>query len=250
MSTHNTPTVVLKRANGRRKHKHKCKNGRGGCQKVAIGTNEAERRLGTEICSSSSRCLHLAAHILKRLQTQIHLLVGLSFCQLQSAAGDSSQTEVCRKKDTLLCFTLSIWEHTEAGNLILAQLFGKSKQRLVRFWREKSDILRRQWQNNPENRPTWEWFTCLPCHSDAQPRKQRLWLLTKISEREQYSLTTNLQRRNPPLLLKIISPTLCQQGQVDWLSKSWAENSLGTKSVRQFSPVCVCPLFFPNPFAF
>lgn len=76
--------------------------------KVAIGIRETERPFGTEIRGISSCCLHLAAHILKRLQIQTHLLVGLSFCQLQSAAGDSSQTEVFRKKDTLLCFALSI----------------------------------------------------------------------------------------------------------------------------------------------
>lgn len=184
------------------------KNRRGICQKVTTGIRETERRFGTEICGVSSCCLHFAAHILKRLQIQTHLLVGLPFCQLQLAAGDSSQTEVFRKKDTLLCFTLSIWEHTEAGNFILAQLFTKSKQRLVRFWREKSDTLKRQWQNNPENRPTCEWFTCLRCHSNAVPRIHCLWCLAKISEREQYSLITNLQRRNPPFCLKLFSPFL------------------------------------------
>lgn len=108
-----------------------------------------------------------------------------------------------------LCFALLylIDLRTYRGRkfFFLAQLFTNSKQRLVRFWRERSDILKRQWQNNPENRPTCEWFTCLHCHSKAVPRIYCLWFLAKISERQQYSLITSLQRRNPPFCLKLFS---------------------------------------------
>lgn len=66
----------------------------------------------------------------------------------------------CSGRKTL-CFALPYWSENIQRQEILFWLnySQKSKQRLVRFWRKKSDILKRQWQNNPENRPTCEWFT-------------------------------------------------------------------------------------------
>lgn len=239
LPTHDIWTVVLKRANGRRKNKCNWKNGRGGCQKAAIGRSEAERRLGTEICSSLSCCLHLAAHILKRLQLQIHLLVGISFCQPSLLLQTALRQKFAGRKT--LCFALPYWfENIQGRKSYSGSIIHKKHAETCQILKgEKWHI----WEDSDKitqqiNGPTWDGLPAQPVTLMLSPKPVAVTSSSDFRDSNTHWLLIPKVETLPPFCLKWFLPHVASRVTLTDCVRAGLRNP-GRKCVRQLNPVCV-----------